>query len=72
MTQVASVAATKYLEKFPVYKIQGKDGKMAAAKLLLKDLEIRDQKIYVTLGLWNQEGFSHSIKDLGDKMVQDD
>jgi len=51
VTQAASVAARKYLEEFPVYKIQGKDGKMAAAKLLLKDLEIRDQTIYVTMGL---------------------
>jgi len=51
VTKAASAAARKYLEEFPVYKLQGEDGKMAAAKLLLKSLEIRDQKIYVTLGL---------------------
>jgi len=51
VSQAASAAAEKYLEDFSVYKLEGEDGKMAAARLLLKDLQIRDHKIYVVLGL---------------------
>lgn len=47
----ASIAAQEVLETVPVYRLEAKDVKTTAAKLLLKDFEVRDQAIHVTLGL---------------------
>lgn len=51
VTEVASEAAKKFVQTKPVYRLEAKDAKTAAAKLLLKDFEVREQAIYVTLGL---------------------
>ncbi len=51
VTEVASKAAKEFIETKPVYKLQAKDAKTAAAKLLLKGFEVRDQAIYITLGI---------------------
>ncbi len=51
VTEVASKAAREFIETKPIYKLEAKDAKTAAAKLLLKGFEVRDQAIYVTLGI---------------------
>jgi hypothetical protein len=51
VTDFASKAAKEFIETRPVYRLQAKDSKTAAAKLLLKGFEVREQAIYVTLGI---------------------
>jgi len=51
VTEFASKAAQYFLETEPVYKLEAKDAKTSAAKLLLKGVEVRDQAIYATLGI---------------------
>ncbi|BDS07912.1 hypothetical protein NT6N_29520 [Oceaniferula spumae] len=51
ITLLASQYARQRLEKYPVYKLRATDTKKAAAKLLLKDVEIQGQEIHITLGL---------------------
>lgn len=51
VTEFASKAAKEFIETKPVYGLEAKDAKTAAAKLLLKEFEVRDQAIYVTLGI---------------------
>lgn len=51
VTDFASNAARKYLQEFPVYTLTANDTKTAAAKLLLKDVQVRSSEIHVTLGL---------------------
>lgn len=51
VTEIASKAAREFIETKPVYKLEAKDAKTTAAKLLLKGFEVRDQAIYVTLGI---------------------
>ena len=51
VTEVASEAAKQFVQSKPVYRLEAKDAKTAAAKLLLKDFEVREQAIHVTLGL---------------------
>lgn len=51
VTEVASKAAKEFVESSPVYRLEAKDTKTAAAKLLLKNFEIREQAIHVTLGI---------------------
>lgn len=51
VTDFASKAAKEFIEKRPVYRLQAKDSKTAAVKLLLKGFEVREQAIYVTLGI---------------------
>lgn len=51
VTVAASAAAKEYLETKPVYRLETKDAKTAAAKVLLKGIEVRDQAVHVTLGL---------------------
>ena len=51
VTKFASKAAREFIESKPVYKLEAKDAKTTAAKLLLKGFEVREQAIYVTLGI---------------------
>jgi len=51
VTKFASKAAQEFIESKPVYRLEAKDSKTAAVKLLLKGFEVRDQAIYVTLGI---------------------
>jgi len=51
VSNFASKAAKEYIEKRPVYRIEAKDAKTTAAKLLLKGFEIKNKAIYVTLGI---------------------
>lgn len=51
VTEFASQAAREFLESKPVYKLEGRDAKTKAAKLLLKGFEVRGQAIHVTLGI---------------------
>ncbi|MCB1232562.1 MAG: DUF1439 domain-containing protein [Verrucomicrobiae bacterium] len=51
VTEVASKAASEFVETKPIYRLEAKDAKTATAKLLLKDFEVRDQAIHVSLGL---------------------
>jgi hypothetical protein len=51
VTDFSSKVAREFLETRPVYRLQAKDSKTAAAKLLLKDFEVRQQAIHVTLGI---------------------
>ncbi len=51
VTDFASNAAREYLQELPVYTLTAKDTKTAAAKLLLKDVQVKSREIHVTLGL---------------------
>lgn len=51
MNEVASIAAREYLESRPVHQQEARGAKTAAAKLLLKDVDVGDWEIRVTLGL---------------------
>jgi hypothetical protein len=51
VTDFASKAAKEFIETRPVYRLEAKDSKTAAAKMLLKGFEVRGQAIYVTLGI---------------------
>ncbi len=51
VTKVASEAAKEFVGSKPVYTLEAKDGKTAAAKLLLKDFEVKEQSVFVTLGI---------------------
>ncbi len=51
VTNFASSAAREYLQEFPVYTLTAKNAKTAAAKLLLKDVQVRGSEIHVKLGL---------------------
>lgn len=51
ITTFASTAAKDFVETKPVYRLEAKDVKTATAKLLLKGFEVRDQVVYVTLGI---------------------
>jgi hypothetical protein len=51
VTEFASKAAREHIETRPVYRLEAKDAKTSAAKMLLKGFEVRDQAIYVTLGI---------------------
>jgi hypothetical protein len=44
-------AAEETLAKYPVYMLDGADAKKQAARLLLKDFEVKQQAVYITLGL---------------------
>jgi hypothetical protein len=51
VTDFASKTAKESIETRPVYRLEAKDSKTAAAKLLLKGIEIHDQAIHVILGI---------------------
>ena len=51
VVEVASQAAEEFVQSRPIYRLEAKDAKTAAAKLLLKDFEVQEQAIHVTLGL---------------------
>ena len=47
----AAKVAEDFIETQPVYRLQAKDAKTVAAKMLLKNFEVREQAVHVTLGL---------------------
>ncbi len=51
VTDFAAKAAREFVEKKPIYRLEAKDAKTAAATLLLKGFEVHDQAVYVTLGI---------------------
>lgn len=51
VADIASIAAKEYLESQPIYRLEATNLKTSAAKLFLKDFEVRDEEIHVTLGL---------------------
>ncbi len=51
VTDFVSMTAREFIETKPVYTLEAKDAKTTAAKLFLKGFEVRDQAIYVTLGI---------------------
>jgi hypothetical protein len=51
VTAFASKVATDYLPEIPVYTIKATDAKATAAKLLLKDVQVKSSEIHLTLGL---------------------
>ncbi|MCH7226698.1 DUF1439 domain-containing protein [Haloferula sp. A504] len=51
VNEAASVAAREFLESRPVYRLEARNAKTAAAKLLLKGLDVVEQEVRVTLGL---------------------
>ncbi len=48
---LATIAAREFIETKPIYRIEAKDGKTTAAKLFLKDFEVRGQAIHISLGI---------------------
>ncbi|MBK1877316.1 DUF1439 domain-containing protein [Pelagicoccus mobilis] len=51
VTTFANETAIEIVEKQPVYKLKAIDAKTTLARLLLKDFEVRDQAIHITLGI---------------------
>ena len=51
VTAFAAKVAGDFIESQPIYRLQAKDAKTAAAKMLLKGFEVRDQAVHVTLGI---------------------
>lgn len=51
VAEFAAKVAKDYIEAQPVYRLEAKDAKTAAAKMLLKNFEVREQSVRVTLGL---------------------
>ncbi len=51
VAQVGSQAINQLLEERPVYQLEATNIKTAAAKMLLKGFEVRDQAIHVTIGI---------------------
>lgn len=47
----ASKAAEEYVRRFPIYRLNATNLKMATARMLLKDVQVRDREIVATLGL---------------------
>ncbi len=47
----AAGLASEQLQRYPIYTIKATDAKSRAAKLMLKDVEVRSNEIHVTLGL---------------------
>lgn len=47
----AAKAAREFLQTRPVHRLEAKDAKSTATKLLLKEVEVRDQAIHVSLGI---------------------
>ncbi|CAA6676735.1 MULTISPECIES: DUF1439 domain-containing protein [unclassified Lentimonas] len=51
VTEFASKVAEDFIESQPIYRLEAKDAKTAAAKMLLKGFEVRAQAVHVTLGI---------------------
>ena len=51
VTRFASSAAREYLQKFPIYALKATDAKTTAAKLLLKDVQVKSNEVHAILGL---------------------
>ncbi|WP_269523469.1 DUF1439 domain-containing protein [Coraliomargarita parva] len=51
VTTFAAKAAREFIDSSPVYRLEAKDAKTATAKLLLKNFEVREQAIHLTLGI---------------------
>jgi len=49
--RLALLAARESIEEIRVYQIQGVDAKTRAAKMILKNIQVKDQSIRITLGL---------------------
>ena len=50
-TESATALALDHLQQYPVYTLTARDAKTAAAKMMLKKVEVRDSEVHVTLGL---------------------
>lgn len=50
-TKSATALALDHLQQYPVYTLTARDAKTAAAKMILKKVEVRDSEVHVTLGL---------------------
>ena len=51
VTDSARDLALDRLQQYPVYTLKGRDAKSAAAKLILRKVEVRGSEVHVTLGL---------------------
>jgi len=51
VTGFLSENLSEYLQKFPIYRLKANDAKGAAIKLLLKDVQVTNQEVNITLGL---------------------
>ena len=51
VTQIASDAAKEFIESKPIYRLEAKDAKTIAAKMLLKEVEVTGQELHITLGI---------------------
>lgn len=47
----ASRVAQEYVQRFPIYRIRATDTRMAITKLLLKNVQIRNREVAVSMGL---------------------
>ena len=47
----ASRLAQEYVQRYPIYRIRATDTKLAITKLLLKNVQIRNREVAVTMGL---------------------
>ena len=51
VSAVATKAAGDFLISQPIYRLEGTDAKTTAAKLLLKNVEVKEQEIVLSLGI---------------------
>ncbi|MCB1608507.1 MAG: DUF1439 domain-containing protein [Xanthomonadales bacterium] len=51
VTQVLTRALAEYYQSHPVYTLSRTNAKQAAARLVLKDVQVRGQSLFVTLGI---------------------
>ena len=51
VTESARDLALDRLQKYPVYTLKTKDAKSAAAKLILRKVEVMGSEVHMTLGL---------------------
>jgi hypothetical protein len=51
VTKFSAEAVSEHLAKYPVYTLKAKDAKTATVKLLLKDVQVTQKEVIVTLGL---------------------
>lgn len=51
VSKLTTIVAKDFIESHPVYRLEAKNVKMKAAKMLLKGVEVKDQALHIKLGI---------------------
>lgn len=51
LNQAATKAVSEILSRAPIYRLNSADLKQAAARVVLRDVVVKDKKVFVTLGM---------------------